>query len=156
MTNQDPIEQFIEQDFSAAEQLLQLLQQERQALESRDREALQRTLEAKLNPMQILERNAQQRAQLLTGNGYSNNNSGWLRFLADRKQHRLIPRWQQVTDLVKQGKEANEINGKLIARSRQTLEKVLSLLRGQTNTPSLYTNAGKTSNQTLSHTLIKA
>ncbi len=156
MSQTNPLEQFIEQDFSAAEQLVNLLLQEREALENRNREQLQQILEEKLTPMQILERNAQQRAQLLQENGYSNNNSGWLLLLADRQQHRLIPRWQQVTELVKKGKEANETNGKLIARNRQTLDKLLSLLRGQTSAPSLYTNAGKTNNQTLSHTLIKA
>ncbi len=156
MTNSNPLAVLIEQDLQAAQNLLALLQEEREALEARDRERLQTALEAKLGPMQILEHNAQQRANLLTGNGYSNNNPGWEKFLTDRKMEDLLPRWSEVKDIVQQAKAANDANGKLIARNRQTLEKLRNLIRGQTGVPTLYTNAGKTTGQANSHTLIKA
>jgi flagella synthesis protein FlgN len=93
----------------------------------------------------------------LRSTGLATNLAGWEIFLArDAATQELIPAWQALTAEFSKCQAANEINGKMINRSKQTLSHLLNLLRGQVAAPSLYTQKGATANYSNTHTVAKA
>ena len=100
---------------------------------------------------------AKQREQALRALGLETNLAGWEKFLLrDPSRLNLIPGWRALTEEFKACQEANEINGKMINRSRQTLTHLLNVMRGQVAAPSLYTQKGGTAHQTSSYSFAKA
>lgn len=145
------------QDTNAITQLRALLLQERELLEQRKPEGLQEIVNQKDHLLGNLSFNAKQRAQLLRNASLSTDLEGWKAFLGrDALTFALIPEWQTLTQDFIECQAANEINGKMINRSKQTLTHLLNLIRGQVATPSLYTQKGSTNNHHSSHTVVKA
>lgn len=153
------VEQMIRKDITSADALAKLLTHEHEVLQSRDHQGLSALLERKQALMAQLEQNARQR-------------SGWIKFLAERTRlpaeqcwERLLQElanpevselWQQFQGKIKDCKNANEINGKMISRGQRTLKQLLGIIRGQqVQNPKLYTAAGDTRTQNQSHTVIK-
>jgi flagellar biosynthesis protein FlgN len=145
------------QDSDAVTQLQTLLLQERTLLEQRKPEGMQEIVGKKDQLLSNLAFTAKQRTQLLSNAGLSTDLTGWIEFLSrDALTITLVPEWQTLTHHFIECQTANEINGKLINRSKQTLTHLLNLLRGQVAAPSLYTQKGATSNSSHSHTVVKA
>jgi flagella synthesis protein FlgN len=145
------------QDADAVKQLKALLLKERELLEQRKLDGMQEILNAKDQLLDNLSFTAKQREQLLRNAGLPTDLAGWNTFLSrDTSTLALIPEWQTLTDEFIECRTANEINGKMINRSKQTLSHLLNLLRGQVVAPSLYTQKGSTTNYSGSHTIVKA
>ncbi len=145
------------QDTNAVKQLKELLIKERELLEQRKLEGMQEIVGLKDHLLGNLAFTAKQREQVLRNAGLPTDLAGWNTFLSrDALTLALIPEWQTLTNEFIECQTANEINGKMINRSRQTLSHLLNLLRGQVATPSLYTQKGSTTNHSGSHTVVKA
>ncbi len=145
------------QDANAIEQLKTLLLKERELLEQRKLEGMQEVVSQKDYLLGNLSFSAKQREQLLRSVGLTTDLTGWEAFLGrDATTRTLIPEWQILTQQFIECKTANEINGKMINRSKQTLSHLLNLIRGQVATPSLYTQKGATTNHSSTHTVAKA
>ena len=145
------------QDAEAIKQLKSLLLQERELLEQRKLEGMQEIVSLKDQLLDNLSFTAKQREQLLRNAGLSPDLAGWHTFLGrDSQTSALIPEWQSLTNEFIECQTANETNGKMISRSKQTLSHLLNLLRGQVAAPSLYTQKGATTNHSSSHTVVKA
>ena len=155
--NANQLRQMLALDTDAVHQLKTLLLQERDLLPSRNHDQLSQILEQKTVLVDQLNQHAQIRQQLLRTLGLPENADGWDLFL-QRNSLTLSLRdgWKQLMEDVAECKALNEINGKLIARSRQTLDHLLNLLRGKAPAPSLYTANGEQTQQSHSHTLAKA
>jgi flagellar biosynthesis protein FlgN len=145
------------QDSDSVKQLKTLLLAERELLEQRKSEGLQEIVSQKDYLLGNLSFNAKQRTQLLNSLGLTPDLDGWITFLGrDALTLKLVPQWQVLTNEFTECQSANEINGKMINRSKQTLSHLLNLIRGQVAAPSLYTQKGSTANYSSSHTVAKA
>lgn len=155
--NIDFMRDMLTQDSAAVNQLQSLLLQERQLLETRKLEGMQEILAQKDRLLGVLSFSAKQRAQLLQAAGLPGDMAGWEQLLMRNPatQH-LIPDWQILTNDFIECQKANEINGRMINRSKQTLTHLLNLIRGQVAAPSLYTQKGTATNQGSSYTVAKA
>lgn len=133
------LEQHITRDIESCKILLQLLHAERDALSERQLDLLEDILQNKAEHLQSLESSAQQRAQWLgsSGPGGPPLDHRWNNLLADHAPH-LQPHWKNLRDLLQTCQAENEVNGKMLGRSQQTLNRVLGLLRGQNDAPTLY------------------
>lgn len=145
------------QDSSAIQQLKQLLIDEREQLAQRKQDQLSIIAEQKTILVDQLNHNSKQRTAVLTALNLPTNAQGWDLFL-QRNTATLPLRedWQRLVVEFEECQQLNDINGKLIARSQQTLNHLLNLLRGKVATASLYTAQGLKSEQTSSFTVAKA
>lgn len=145
------------QDSAAVQKLKKLLLQERDLLEQRKPEGLQEIVALKDQQLETLTFNAKQRQQLLQAAGLVTTLAGWEQLLLrDPSTQGLVANWQLLTAEFVECQKANEINGRMINRSKQTLTHLLNLIRGQVEMPSLYTQKGSTTNQNSSHSLVRA
>ncbi|HWV16023.1 MAG TPA: flagellar protein FlgN [Cellvibrio sp.] len=145
------------QDSHAVTQLKDLLLQERELLEQRRPDGLQAIVARKDQLLEVLTFNAKQRGQLLQAAGLKATLAGWEQLLQrDAITQPLVASWQTLTSEFIECQKANEINGRMINRSKQTLTHLLNLIRGQVAVPSLYTQTGATTNSTSSHSFVKA
>lgn len=147
----------IAQDSAALAQLKQLLAQERDQLEQRKQDQLPQIIEQKAALLDLLGNNANQRKQILTTLNLPANAQGWDIFL-QRNTTTLPLRddWKLLVSEFEDCQKMNDINGKMIARSQQTLSHLINLLRGKVAAPSLYTAQGTKTQHTSSYTVAKA
>lgn len=147
----------IAQDSAALAQLKQLLAQERDQLEQRKQDQLPQIIEQKAALLDLLGNSANQRKQILTTLNLPANAHGWDIFL-QRNTTTLPLRddWKLLVSEFEDCQKMNDINGKMIARSQQTLSHLINLLRGKVAAPSLYTAQGTKTQHTSSYTVAKA
>lgn len=151
------LREMLDQDSNAIEQLKALLIKERELLEQRKLEGMQEIVSQKDHLLGNLSFTARQREQMLRSAGLATDLAGWQSFLErDALTLSLIPAWQTLTNDFAECQAANEVNGKMINRSKQTLSHLLNLIRGQVAAPSLYTQKGSTTNYSSTHTVAKA
>jgi flagella synthesis protein FlgN len=144
-------------DSTAIQELKGLLNQERELLEQRQVEGMQEIVSRKDQLLDSLSYTARQREQVLTSAALPTDLAGWKTFLErDTQTSSLIPEWELLTTEFAECQAANEVNGKMINRSKQTLSHLLNLIRGQVAAPSLYTQKGATANYSSTHTVAKA
>lgn len=151
-----PLLHLITEDIDAAQRLLQLIEDEFQALEARDLEHLQRLLDAKLPLLQQLEQNGKQRSQLLVNAGVSGDREGLATLLAlGSVEEQTLARSDELGALLENCKQANLRNGRIIRNSQQATGRLLDILRGQ-DTPSLYDRRGSATQSTRQRPLSQA
>lgn len=148
------LEHSLQTDIPITDQLLALLQQERQLLESRQYDQFQQLINQKQQLLQQLDQHATQRQQLLHSAGFDNEQHT-LETLAQQAPvaasawHKLSDQWQQCQDL-------NEVNERIAKRTRLVVGQILDLLRGQNNQTRLYTKKGDASNGGSGRTITSA
>lgn len=154
----DHVRQMLTQDTETIETLQQALQSEREALEQRNLEALPPLIETKNQAMAALGQHALERQSWLDAAQLPHNHQGWQQWLTQRPDTReQLESWQALADRFEHCRALNDINGKIIHRSQQTLGTLLDVLRGQSNDgPSLYNAQGRSGSQGGSQTLVKA
>lgn len=151
------LRQMLAQDSAAISQLKTLLIQERTQLVERKQDQLASIVEQKSILVDQLNHNSKQRQQILSTLNLPTNATGWDLFL--QRNTATLPlreEWKSLTCEFEECQTMNDINGKIIARSQQTLHHLLNLLRGKVASPSLYTAQGMKTQQTSSYTVAKA
>lgn len=151
------LREMIAQDSAALVQLKQLLTYEREQLEQRKQDELPKIIEKKSVLVDQLSTSAKQRQHILTTLGLPSNAAGWDTFL--QRNAATLPLcndWKLLIAEFEECQKMNDINGKMIARSQQTLNHLLDLLRGKVAAPSLYTAQGTKTQNTSSYTVAKA
>ncbi len=140
------------------ESLNTLLIAERTALKERDTANIQTVLEQKTSLLKQLEENATARSQLLVSNGFDGDETGMNNYLASLPANAasLNQQWQLLKDQLQACKEANQINGAIVHRSKSQIETLLNILRGQSGQQKIYDDAGKSSAVGGGHSLAKA
>ncbi len=151
------LQQMLAQDSAAVAQLKQLLVQERQLLEQRKQDGMQEIINQKATAVDQLNNSAKIRHHILTTLGLKTNAEGWDMFL-QRNALTISMRddWKNLTSEFAECQKMNDVNGKMIARSQQTINHLLNLLRGKAPAPSLYTAKGTQTQQAASYTVAKA
>lgn len=129
-------------DIGTAEQLLELIDTEFQALSDRDLPRLQSILTDKLPLLTLLDQHGKERSQLLVSLNLSPDREG-LQALAAQSSHGelLLERGDQLSALLERCQTANLRNGRLIRSSQASANSMLGILRGN-ETPSLYDSRG--------------
>ncbi|MDR7089396.1 MULTISPECIES: flagellar protein FlgN [Cellvibrio] len=151
------LRQMITQDSAAISQLKHLLAQERILLEQRKQDELPQIIEQKAILVEQLNNSAKQRQQILNTLGLPANANGWDLFLQrNAATLPLCDEWKILVSEFEDCQKMNDINGKMIARSQQTLSHLLGLLRGKVAAPALYNAQGAKTQHTSSYTVAKA
>lgn len=157
--SQEQLHALLAQDSTNLDKLQTLLEEERQALETRQHDQLPALIEAKTQALDALAETAALRRQWLRAAGMEPNQEHWQKWLQDYPQGAdLAKAWQDITQRMDACRQLNEINGKVMGRAQQALGRLLGLLRGQearTNTQ-LYDQRGQASGKGDSQTLVKA
>lgn len=129
-------------DIGTAEQLLELIDTEFQALSDRDLPRLQSILTDKLPLLSLLDQHGKERSQLLASLNLSPDRNGLQALAAQSEQGGLLlERGDQLSVLLERCQAANLRNGRLIRSSQASANSMLSILRGN-ETPSLYDSRG--------------
>lgn len=137
------VETQIAGDIAACEALLELLDKEKEALGNKDAEVLASVVEAKIEPLTQLENSARQRAMWANISSQDQAGEQWNQFLSELNQEKLKEDWEKLKSLTHECHKKNEINGKIIGRSRQVYGRLMDMMRGQVASPNLYTANGK-------------
>jgi flagella synthesis protein FlgN len=137
----DALLSLINGDIEAASALLQLIDDEFQALQVRDLAQLQKLLDRKLPLLQQLERNGRERSLALQQAGASIDREGLAQLAQASGNGELLSRGDELAALLDQCQEANQRNGKIIRAGQASTGRLLDILRGQ-DTPNLYDRRG--------------
>ena len=149
------VHSLIQQDLATSQRLLDLLRQERQALQERHYSDLVTLLEEKAKALDLLDQHARKRMDLLTEAGLTPSDAGWSQLLDALSDPRILDDWRTLLDAVRDCRHSNIVNGTMVARGRQTLGRLLTILRGQVSIPELYNHNGVAQSNNNSHTVIK-
>ncbi len=135
--------QLFTDDIAAAEQLLELIEREFQALSDRDLPLLQSILDGKQPLLAQLDQNGRARSQLLGALQLSADRAG-LQALAARSEigPELLAQGDALGALLGRCQAGNLRNGRLIRASQSSTSSLLGILRGGSETPSLYDRRG--------------
>ncbi|QRY82133.1 flagellar export chaperone FlgN [Pseudomonas sp. PDNC002] len=137
----DALLSLINGDIEAATALLQLIDDEYQALQARDLDQLQKLLDSKLPLLQQLEQNGRIRTQALQQAGVSADREGLAQLAQAVGNAELPVRAEELGALLNRCQEANQRNGRIIRSGQASTERTLDILRGQ-DTPRLYDRYG--------------
>lgn len=129
-------------DIGTAEQLLELIDNEFQALTERDLPRLDTLLNDKHPLLALLQQHGSERSRLLEAAGLSADRDG-LAALASRSPlgGELLARSEELSALLQRCQEANLRNGRLIRANQASVGSILGILRGG-ETPGLYDSRG--------------
>ncbi|MFL0803072.1 MAG: flagellar protein FlgN [Agarilytica sp.] len=129
-------------DIHACNTLLELLEKEQDALQSRDADALASIIEQKLQPLTQLEESAKQRTSWANISEPEKFSEEWNAVLSKLATSNIKSDWETLKKLTKECQYKNEVNGKILTRQQQVYGRLLELMRGQTKAPTLYTATG--------------
>jgi flagella synthesis protein FlgN len=129
-----PLLHLFNDDIGTAQQLLQLIDAEFQALTDRDLPLLEGIVRSKQPLSDLLAQHGNERRQLLDSLQLSADRAG-LQALASRSEHgdELLERGDQLAELLEQCQAANLRNGRLIRANQTSVGSLLSILRGVEN-----------------------
>lgn len=131
-------------DINTAAQLLQILEQEFDALSQRKLDQLQTLLDQKQPALRQLEQHSKERSQLLAQHNLPANQQGLNQLAAQSTVGaQLLENSSQLNNLLEQCQEANLRNGRLIHSSQASVKSMLNIIRG-TDTSTLYDKSGST------------
>lgn len=154
--NPKQVFEHLQADTSTCSALVELLQQEATALKERHYDQLAEISSSKAPLLITLEKNSQVRQQWLQHYRQTHPQADWLEFLNHLAGSYLTDAWNQLETLFKECQRLNTTNGRLIAKSRMSVNHLLDIIRGLHNTPKLYNQAGKTRSQTSTRPFVKA
>ncbi|WP_439889046.1 flagella synthesis protein FlgN [Pseudomonas sp. MBLB4123] len=134
----------INDDIGTAKRLLELIDDEFQALGERDLPRLQSILADKQPLLALLDRHGKSRSQLLLSLQLSADRAG-LQALAEHSElgAELLARGDELNTLLERCQTANLRNGRLIRSSQASTNSMLGILRGG-ETPNVYDSRGST------------
>jgi len=134
--------QLVTEDIGTAQQLLELIDAEYQALEQRDLPRLQEILASKLPLLSLLDQHGSARSRLLSEQQLSADRAGQQALAARLSDgETLLTRSDELSQLLANSRDANLRNGRVIRANQASLTSVLGILRGG-ETPGLYDSRG--------------
>lgn len=124
----------LQEELAAVEALRQLLQREYEALKSRDLPSLEQIIHAKQTCSEHVQDLVAKRLHYLREQGFSANASGLavcVHASTPAEQADVSRLWAELERVAAQVRHQNEINGAVIAASRNHVERALAILRGR-------------------------
>jgi len=136
------IHTMIQQDLATSRQLLALLEQEKGSTQARDYASMSQLLKEKAPLLEQLKLNAQQRSTWLSELECTPNEDNWNKLLQSLNNNDLEKQWKDVKNTIQHCQDINNVNGKLISRGAQSHERLLHLMRGNTQQTDIYNASG--------------
>ncbi len=147
----------LQAEHNSAQQLLAILNKERQLLISSESDEILQMAALKQTLLAELEQLARQQEIILQTEGFSAGKSGLEAFIANQTPNNA----QQLNNVLdelrataNQCRDNNQINGGIVNVNRQYLHRALSLLRGRNNEVTAYGPGGEYTNQVVRQPLI--
>lgn len=141
----------IESAVVQTQQLFDLLEKEQNALLSEDHAVLESLIEQKLRISQALDYVEIQRQEIMAKAGQNTDNAYMPSFLLENQANSafkpLLKSWDNLMIWLKKSASQNQLNGILLEKQRQHVQRALNVLFEQTSSPSVYDAAGSTSQQ---------
>ncbi len=126
-------------DLAAVRTLRELLLEERAALTRREPEVLNAVVQRKLQCLAQLQQSEDARTRLLA----RHRGSDWAALLGALDPALAAP-WEELRADLQQVAELNRVNERIVARTRRSTERLLSMLRGQFDPVGVYDRRGQT------------
>ena len=123
-------------------QLCRILKEEQQALLSEDHSALEQLIEKKLLTSQSLDLIEMQRQNIMSSAGLDTDYDSMPDFLSANQAKTnfrpLIKSWEILIALLKESSNQNQLNGILLEKQRQHVQRALKILFEQSSGPDIY------------------
>lgn len=144
-------------DIDIARQLLELSEQEFQALSDRDLAKLEGILTNKQPLLALLGQHGTLRSQCLAERGVTVDRAGLEQVAAQSPLGtQLLEHADALEHALAECRESNERSGRLIRANRAAVSSMLDILQGSSTTPDLYDNRGSTAKTTQQRPLSQA
>lgn len=150
------IHELIQHDLATSRQLLALLQKENELTTKRDFGLMAQLLKEKQPLIEELKLNAQQRSAWLVSLNYQPIEKNWGELLESLNQLDLKKQWDDVKETIEYCQNINDLNGKLINRGLSSHERLLQLMRGNTQQADTYNAYGTKHTTSFSGTVTQA
>lgn len=145
------------EDIGNAQRLLDLIDQEYQALAERDLAGLETLLTQKQTTLALLGQHGARRSQALRQAGVTSDMDGMKAYAARSScGAALLDNARQLEELLEACRQSNERNGKLIRANQTAVGGMLRILKGSAETPDLYDRRGSASKSTYHRPLSQA
>lgn len=138
--------QAIEQDFKLAQSLKAVLQEERSILEQRQYAAHPPILSRKTQLLMELDQADNNRRQAMSDMGLQLDKSGFdvfVRQVPQAWQERFETSWQNLADTMNTCARLNKVNGKILAHAQNSMERLMSIIKGTASQVSVYQSNGR-------------
>lgn len=152
----DSLVPLLNNDASQLASLEQILKEERTALETRNAEALQQAVERKAQTVRLIQDNAKAKSQLFAKHGLPVSPQHIKAALAKLQREDVLTLWDQVKAQLDHCQFLNEINGRIVSRSQQSVGRLMDILRGKDQQQKLYGQNGRGNALGSSHLLAHA
>lgn len=152
----EELKKLLKQDIADLIALNSLLEQEKITLTTRNTQKINQLAAHKSQTVTQLESRAKLKAKLMTSSGLGIRPGQVEEKLAELNDSELMKLWQESREKLSTCQQQNTINGSIISQSRQRVSKLMTIIRGQNNTPNLYGQQGKAQSFNSSHRIGKA
>ena len=138
--------QTLEQDLALAMRLKTLLLEEKDRLEQRQYPAYQQVVKDKTQLLVQLDQADLERKQLMAGMGFNADRQGFFAFLQQVPaswQEKFTQVWEGLSDAMNTCARLNKVNGKILAHSQNAIERLMVIIRGGSQQPTVYQANGR-------------
>lgn len=138
--------QAMENDLALATRLKALLQEEKSCLEKRQYPAYQSVVKTKTDLLVQLDQADSQRKLIMESMGFVADRDGFGLFLKQVPGHwkdKFLTLWESLSDTMNTCARLNKVNGKILLHSQNTIERLMVVILGQGNSPTIYQANGR-------------
>lgn len=139
----EELKQLLKQDIVDLESLKILLDQEKITLTTRNTDKINQLAQHKSQTVSQLETRAKMKAKLMASSGLELRPGQVEVKLSTLNDPELMALWKESRDQLSSCQEQNAVNGNIISQSRQRVNKLMMIIRGQNKTQHLYGQQGK-------------
>jgi flagellar biosynthesis/type III secretory pathway chaperone len=133
----------LDRDAVAIDTLNSLLLNEREALKKRDATAINELVTRKLDCLKAMELIDRER-KLCVRRARAKDWPSLIAALDPDHKTGIADRWSELVVRLREAAELTEINARIVSRTRHSTERMLAILRGQTEPVGVYDKLGKT------------
>lgn len=148
--------QAIEQDYQLSQTLKIVLQEEKSILEKRQYSAHPALLSRKTQLLMELDQADHIRRQVMADMGLPLDKAGFDFFLGQIPtawQERFQIAWEKLSDTMNTCARLNKVNGKILAHAQNSMESLMSIIKGTASQVSIYQSNGRR-NMNASHRML--
>lgn len=133
----------LKQDITDLNQLLTLLEEEKQLLKTRESKKIESIASTKSQIISQIEGRAKLKAKLFAHSGLGIRPGNVEPAILKLNDKELSNLWAESREKLNLCKERNLVNGAIISRSRQRVGRLMDIIRGKSNAQNLYGQKGK-------------
>ena len=159
METSDYIRQYLTQCLASSDQLILMLERERNALSNQSAKELENTAFEKKLLAELIDSQTKECGQRLEQEGYGQGPasiSNYISKAGEDVSKELSTLWESIQQNLKRCQNENRVNGRVLETSQKRIKQAIDILHGQAPEGVLYGRAGKTVSDSKAHTLSRA